>query len=185
MWLFNSSTSPMACGRPLFLETRVLSPRPVVPSSPVRVAICVRRLPIKNSSLNARQRAVAAIVRYMVQANVGAGNSPQKSWTSVGQVRCNGRMLNLPRSTQMPSNHRHLHAFDLRSVVLFTSLTLGGTTAVFAQAAAPSSPDASAQPTLTAKALTPSEVFMRSDVNRDGQLSRAEAENLPSVSRTV
>ena len=74
----------------------------------------------------------------------------------------------------MPSNHRHLHAFDLRSVVLFTSLTLGGTTAVFAQAAAPS--------TLTAKALTPSEVFMRSDVNRDGQLSRAEAKNLPSVS---
>nr|WP_174863213.1 hypothetical protein [Comamonas jiangduensis] len=71
----------------------------------------------------------------------------------------------------MPSNHRHLHAFDLRSVVLFTSLTLGGTTAVFAQAAAPSTPDASAQPTLTAKALTPSEVFMRSDVNRDGQLS--------------
>ncbi|MEZ2738754.1 EF-hand domain-containing protein [Comamonas jiangduensis] len=82
----------------------------------------------------------------------------------------------------MPSNHRHLHAFDLRSVVLFTSLTLGGTTAVFAQAAAPSTPDASAQPTLTAKALTPSEVFMRSDVNRDGQLSRAEAKNLPSVS---
>ncbi len=35
----------------------------------------------QNSSLNARQRAVAAIVRYMVQANVGAGNSPQKSWT--------------------------------------------------------------------------------------------------------
>jgi hypothetical protein len=28
------------------LETRVLSPRPVVPLSPVRVAICVRRLPI-------------------------------------------------------------------------------------------------------------------------------------------
>lgn len=83
----------------------------------------------------------------------------------------------------MPSNHRYLHAFDLRSVVLFTSLTLGGTTAVLAQTAAASAPaDASAQPALTAKALTPSEVFMRSDVNRDGQLSRAEAKNLPSVS---
>jgi hypothetical protein len=46
MWLFSSSTSPMACARPLALETRVLSPRPVVPSSPVRVAICVRRLPM-------------------------------------------------------------------------------------------------------------------------------------------
>ena len=37
----------------------------------------------------------------------------------------------------MPSNHRYLHAFDLRSVVLFTSLTLGGTTAVLAAPPAP------------------------------------------------
>ena len=42
----SSSTSPMACTRRLFLETRVLSPRPVVPLSPVRVAICVSRLPM-------------------------------------------------------------------------------------------------------------------------------------------
>jgi hypothetical protein len=34
----------MACTRKLFLETRLLSPSPVVPPSPVRVAICVRRL---------------------------------------------------------------------------------------------------------------------------------------------
>ena len=40
----SSSTSPMACTRKLSLLTRVLSPRPVVPLSPVRVAICVSRL---------------------------------------------------------------------------------------------------------------------------------------------
>ena len=40
----SSSTSPMAWTRKLFLLTRRLSPKPVVPSSPVRVAICVSRL---------------------------------------------------------------------------------------------------------------------------------------------
>ena len=38
----------MACTRKLFLDTRWLLPRPVVPLSPVRVAICVSRLPMKN-----------------------------------------------------------------------------------------------------------------------------------------
>ena len=47
MWLLSSSTSPMACTRKLFLLTRRLSPKPVVPSSPVRVAICVSRLPMQ------------------------------------------------------------------------------------------------------------------------------------------
>ena len=42
----SSSTSPMACTRKLFLDTRWLLPKPVVPSSPVRVAICVSRLPM-------------------------------------------------------------------------------------------------------------------------------------------
>ena len=36
----------MACTRKLFLDTRELSPRPVVPLSPVRVAICVKRCPM-------------------------------------------------------------------------------------------------------------------------------------------
>jgi hypothetical protein len=42
----SSSTSPMAAMRGWNLGTRVLSPRPVLPSSPVRVAICVSRLPM-------------------------------------------------------------------------------------------------------------------------------------------
>ena len=37
----------MACTRRLFLDTRELSPKPVVPASPVRVVICVSRLPIR------------------------------------------------------------------------------------------------------------------------------------------
>ena len=41
---FSSSTSPIAATRKWSLGTRLPSPRPVVPSSPVRVAICVRRL---------------------------------------------------------------------------------------------------------------------------------------------
>ena len=33
----------------------------------------------------------------------------------------------------MPTSRRQLHAFDVRSVLLFASLTLGGTAAVMAQ----------------------------------------------------
>lgn len=79
----------------------------------------------------------------------------------------------------MPIHTHALHAFDLRSVVLFTCLTLGGTSAVMAQTAQPQP----SPPSPTMKAITPSEVFNRSDLNRDGQLSRQEAENLPSVAQ--
>src|SRR6516225_5247444 len=46
---FSSSTSPMAAMRPWLLGTRVPSPSPVVPSSPVRVAICESRLAMGGS----------------------------------------------------------------------------------------------------------------------------------------
>mmetsp|Transcript_59447 Transcript_59447/g.140626 ORF Transcript_59447/g.140626 Transcript_59447/m.140626 type:complete len:229 (+) Transcript_59447:517-1203(+) len=46
----SSSTSPMACTRRWSLGTRLPSERPVVPSSPVRVAIWERRLPIWRSA---------------------------------------------------------------------------------------------------------------------------------------
>ena len=74
---------------------------------------------------------------------------------------------------------RALHAFDLRSVVLFTCLTVGGTSAVLAQNAQPQPP----APATAMQAITPSEVFMRSDLDRNGLLSRQEAENLPSVAQ--
>lgn len=72
-----------------------------------------------------------------------------------------------------------LHAFDLRSVVLLTCLTMGGASAVLAQT--PAQQPGAARPTM--QALTPSEVFARIDLDRDGQLSRHEAENLPSVAQ--
>ena len=51
----------------------------------------------------------------------------------------------------MPTSRRQLHAFDVRSVLLFASLTLGGTAAVMAQdQGTPSSSTASA----TAKTTT-------------------------------
>lgn len=85
----------------------------------------------------------------------------------------------------MPTSRRQLHAFDVRSVLLFASLTLGGTAAVMAQdQGTPSSSTTSATATTTTTAtlaITPTAVFKRADRNRDGQLSREEAEHLPSV----
>jgi hypothetical protein len=83
----------------------------------------------------------------------------------------------------MPTSRRQLHAFDVRSVLLFASLTLGGTAAVMAQdKGTPPTSTATATTTTTATlAITPTAVFKRADRNRDGQLSREEAEHLPSV----
>lgn len=83
----------------------------------------------------------------------------------------------------MPTSRRQLHAFDVRSVLLFASLTLGGTAAVMAQnQGTPPAASATATTTTTATlAITPTAVFKRADRNRDGQLSREEAEHLPSV----
>lgn len=88
----------------------------------------------------------------------------------------------------MPTSRRQLHAFDVRSVLLFASLTLGGTAAVMAQdkgtppANTANTASATATTTTTATlAITPTAVFKRADRNRDGQLSREEAEHLPSV----
>lgn len=76
----------------------------------------------------------------------------------------------------MPTHTHPLHAFDLRSVVLFTCLTMGGTSAVVAQnnstAVAPAAP---------LQAITPSEIFHRADQDRNAQLSRAEAQHLPAI----
>src|SRR5574343_179321 len=48
--LFNSSTSPIAFTRGSVLLTRLPSPSPVVPASPVRVAIALNRCPMARSS---------------------------------------------------------------------------------------------------------------------------------------
>jgi hypothetical protein len=43
---FNSSTSPKLWMRTWLLGTRVLLPKPVLPASPVRVAMALNRLPM-------------------------------------------------------------------------------------------------------------------------------------------
>lgn len=84
----------------------------------------------------------------------------------------------------MPQHTSSLHAFDLRSVVLFTCLTVGGTTALLAQNTSPagaSDKAAATTQTQASKPLTASQSFARSDLDRNQELSRAEAQNLPSV----
>ena len=83
----------------------------------------------------------------------------------------------------MPTSRRQLHAFDVRSVLLFASLTLGGTAAVMAQdKGTPPTSTATATTTTTATlAITPTAVYKLADRNRDGQLAREESQHLPSV----
>ena len=79
----------------------------------------------------------------------------------------------------MPTPRNTLHPFDVRSLVLFASLSIGGPTALFAQTETELPPPAAAAP--NAPALTPQQVFQRADLNQDQQLSHEEAQNLPSV----
>lgn len=107
----------------------------------------------------------------------------------------------------LPRPHtRSLHRFDARSLVLFASLTMGGTQAVMAQslhpspalrqpttstsstASAPSTTPpqlAQAQPaTPVAPAMaqpTPDQAFDRADANGDGKLTLREAERYPAI----
>lgn len=79
----------------------------------------------------------------------------------------------------MPTSRRPLHVFEVRSVLLFASLTLGGSAAVMAQDKG--MPSSRSNTATTTQAITPTAAFQRADLNRDGQLSREEAEHLPSV----
>lgn len=87
----------------------------------------------------------------------------------------------------MTRTTRNLHAFDLRSVLLFTSLTWGGTAAVMAQApnpaTQPSAPATNSAPAASQTQQTPAAIFLRTDVDGDGQISREEAQMLPSVAQ--
>lgn len=68
--------------------------------------------------------------------------------------------------------------FEMRSVLLLALLTLGSATAVRAQA----TPGAS----IPANRATPQDLeaaFQRADLNRDGKLTRQEAERFPAVAQ--
>ena len=83
---------------------------------------------------------------------------------------------------------RTLPSFDARSVMLFAALTVGGAAA---QAQTPSAPSAQPQyqtgpgPATTQPKATfggsSASAFERADANRDGQLSSAEAGQLPAI----
>lgn len=94
-----------------------------------------------------------------------------------------------------PTRSRYLHGFDARSLVLFASLTMGGTQAVLAQglslpaavqhhattphlqlAQAGGAPTTSTEPTAE-------QAFDRADANGDGKLTLREAERYPAVSK--
>lgn len=90
------------------------------------------------------------------------------------------------------SSTRLLHGFDARSLVLFATLTMGGTQAVLAQSANPpvsaktesaiSAQQVERAPlasTLTAP--TSEQAFERADANGDGKLTLREAERYPAV----
>src|SRR5436190_2685004 len=70
--LLSSSTSPIAATRASALLTRLPSPRPVVPPSPVRVAMAERRLPMVGS-FRRRRRSPRAQHEQFLHLDVAAG----------------------------------------------------------------------------------------------------------------
>lgn len=90
--------------------------------------------------------------------------------------------------TSPRSSTRLLHGFDARSLVLFATLTMGGTQAVLAQSSnaastknesAISAQQVESAPPLTAP--TTAQAFDRADANADGKLTLREAERYPAV----
>ncbi|MBU4423020.1 MULTISPECIES: calcium-binding protein [unclassified Acidovorax] len=93
----------------------------------------------------------------------------------------------------MKAIQRRTFAFEARSVMLFTALTLGGAAALQAQTAPAAAPKAQGGPsygpatsslnpgTPTATGSAAAAAFDRADANRDGKLSADEAAMLPAI----
>ena len=109
-------------------------------------------------------------------------------------LRCNETLFNFDGALHpMKATSRRTFAFDTRSVLLFTALSLGGGAALQAQTAPGAAPKAqggasfgpgNSSPTLitppsrTSSATT---AFDRADANADGKLSPQEAATLPAI----
>ncbi|WP_040329523.1 calcium-binding protein [Acidovorax delafieldii] len=93
----------------------------------------------------------------------------------------------------MKATQRRTSAFDARSVLLFTALSLGGGAALQAQTApaaahkaqgGPSFGPATSSPNVTtgpSMGNSTASAFERADVNADGKLSAQEAATLPAI----
>ena len=102
------------------------------------------------------------------------------------------RLLNFEKTPDMSSTNKHnkhfIPTFEARSVLLVAALSFGGVAGAQGQTTAPS-PSASASaaaesiPANKASTTDVNAAFDRADTNKDGKLSRAEAENLPSVAQ--
>ncbi|ART56522.1 calcium-binding protein [Acidovorax carolinensis] len=93
----------------------------------------------------------------------------------------------------MKAIQRRTFAFDARSVLMFTALSLGGIAALQAQTAPAAAPKAQGGPsygpatssphptTPTAMGASSTAAFDRADANGDGKLSTDEAATLPAI----
>ncbi|CAB5680374.1 EF hand [Delftia tsuruhatensis] len=87
----------------------------------------------------------------------------------------------------MTSQLRKVSGFEIRSVMLFAALSFGGAAAM-AQDLGPSSGPATGVQAAPAPSTAPAQgndvqaAFDRADTNKDGKLSKKEAEALPAVS---
>ena len=77
-----------------------------------------------------------------------------------------------------PHHPRLLHGFDVRSLLLFASLTMGGTQAIMAQQPDSTSPRAAAP---TTQSIAPAQAFDKADSNQDGKVTLHEAERFPAI----
>jgi hypothetical protein len=96
------------------------------------------------------------------------------------RLRCNERSFNHQDRCMRVQNHSipNVFHFDMRSTLLLALLTLGTMAAVHAQSAP--------APAIPANRVTTQDLeaaFQRADNNRDGKLSRQEAERFPAVAQ--
>ena len=102
------------------------------------------------------------------------------------------RLLNFEKTPHMSStikrNKHFIPNFEARSVLLVAALSFGGIAGAQGQTTSPSpstSASAAAE-SIPANRVSTTDVdaaFDRADTNKDGKLSREEAENLPSVAQ--
>lgn len=88
----------------------------------------------------------------------------------------------------MNIKRRRIANFEARSVALIAIWTFGAVAAVHAQQTAPAAAERNAPAAVVGPGATPTNTdtqatFVRADANKDGKVSRAEAERFPAVAQ--